>query len=178
MKLVDANLGDEGEEGKEPPSLGPRVGAAVGLERCTGDANLGDRGNEGKEPSSLEPRVGAAVAGCRVNLGMQILGTRVTKADSHHRWSRACESGGGGREMHLGTANLGDGGDEGKEPSLLGGRVWERRWVSKGAAGECKHSLVTSVTKARAIIVGAACVGAAWWVSRDATWGCKSRRRG
>jgi hypothetical protein len=57
MQLGDANLGDKGDEGKEPSPLGPRVGAAVGVERCTGDANLGDRGDEDKEPSSSEPRV-------------------------------------------------------------------------------------------------------------------------
>jgi hypothetical protein len=28
-----ANLGDKGDEGKEPSSLEPRVGAAVGVER-------------------------------------------------------------------------------------------------------------------------------------------------
>jgi hypothetical protein len=57
MRLGDANLGDDGDEGKEPLSLEPRVGAAVGVERCTGDANLGDVGDYSKEPSSLEPRV-------------------------------------------------------------------------------------------------------------------------
>jgi hypothetical protein len=41
------------------------VGAAVGVERCTGDANLGDKGDEDKEPSPLEPRLGVAVGGCR-----------------------------------------------------------------------------------------------------------------
>ena len=71
MQLGNANLGDKGDEGKEPPSLGPRVGAAVGVERCTGDAKLGDKGDEGKEPSSLEPRVGAAVGVERCNLGTQ-----------------------------------------------------------------------------------------------------------
>ena len=35
MQLGDANLGDEGDEGKEQSSLEPRVGAAVGVERCT-----------------------------------------------------------------------------------------------------------------------------------------------
>ena len=96
----DASLGDEGDEGKEPSLLGPRVGAAVGVERCTGDANLGDKGDEGKEPSSLEPRAGAVVGVERCNLGMQVLATRVTKAKSHHHWSRACGIGGGCREMH------------------------------------------------------------------------------
>ena len=88
MQLGDANLGDEGDEGKEPSSLEPRVGAVVGVERCNlgKQANLGDEGDEGKEPSSLEPRVGAAVGVERCNLGMQILATRVTKAKSHHRW--------------------------------------------------------------------------------------------
>ena len=33
MHLGDAKLGDEGDEGKEPSSLEPRVGAAVGVER-------------------------------------------------------------------------------------------------------------------------------------------------
>ena len=33
MQLGDANLGDEGDEGKEPSSLEPRVGAVVGVER-------------------------------------------------------------------------------------------------------------------------------------------------
>jgi hypothetical protein len=56
-----ATLGDEGDEGKEPSSLEPRVGAAVGVERCTRDAKLGDKGDEGKEPSTLEPREGAVV---------------------------------------------------------------------------------------------------------------------
>ena len=58
MQLGDANLGDEGDEGKEPSSLEPRAGAVVGVERCTGGAKLGDdEGDEGKEPSSLGPRV-------------------------------------------------------------------------------------------------------------------------
>ena len=74
-----------------------------------GDVELGDKGDEGKEPSSLEPCVKTVVGVERCNLGMQILATRVTKAKSHHHWSR----------------------------------VRER-----------------------------------WWVSRDATWGCKSWRRG
>ena len=44
MQLGDANLGDEGDEGKEPSSLGLRVGAAVGVERCTlGMQNLATR---------------------------------------------------------------------------------------------------------------------------------------
>ena len=59
MQLGDANLGDECDEGKEPSSLGPRVEAVVGVERCT--------------------------------LVMQNLVTRVTKAKSHHRWSRMWE---------------------------------------------------------------------------------------
>jgi hypothetical protein len=42
MHLGDASLDDEGDDGKEPSSLGPRVGAAVGVERCTRDANIGD----------------------------------------------------------------------------------------------------------------------------------------
>jgi hypothetical protein len=60
---MQANLGDEGDEGKEPSSLEPRVGAAVCAERCNlrMQANLGDEGDEGKGPSSLEPRVGAVV---------------------------------------------------------------------------------------------------------------------
>jgi hypothetical protein len=41
----------------------------------------------------------------------------------------ACGSGGGCREMQLGNADLGDKGDEGKEPSSLEPRVWEPRWV-------------------------------------------------
>ena len=59
MHLGDASFGDEGDEGNEPSSLGPRAGAAVGVERCT--------------------------------LGMQVLAPRVTKAKSHHRWSRVLE---------------------------------------------------------------------------------------
>jgi hypothetical protein len=61
---MQANLGDKGDEGKEPPSL---VGAAlwersvVGVERC--------------------------------NLGMQSLVTTVTKAKDHRRWSRVWERG-------------------------------------------------------------------------------------
>jgi hypothetical protein len=111
MHLGDAKLGDKGDEGKEPSSLEPRVGAVVGVERCNlgKQANLGDKGDEGNEPSSLDPRVGAVVGVERCTLMMQNLVTRVTKAKSHHRWSR----------------------------------VRERRWVS-----------------------------------RDATWGCKSWRRG
>jgi hypothetical protein len=85
---MQATLEDEGDEGKEPASLGPHVGAAVGVERCSWgmQARLGDKGNEGKEPSSLEPRVGAAVGVERCTLGMQNLATRVTKAEGHHRW--------------------------------------------------------------------------------------------
>jgi hypothetical protein len=113
------NHGGDGDEGREPSSLEPRVGAAVGVERCNlgMQANLGDKGDEGKEPSSLGPCVGAVVGVERCNLGMQILATRVMKAESHHRWSRACGSGGGCREMQLGDAKLGDRGDEGREPS-------------------------------------------------------------
>jgi hypothetical protein len=90
-----------------------------------GDANLGDEGDEGKEPSSLEQRVcvRAVVGVKRCNLVMQVLATRVTKAKSHHRWSRACGSGGGCREMQHGNVNLGDKGDEGREPSSLVPRV-------------------------------------------------------
>jgi hypothetical protein len=46
MQLGDANLGDKGDEGNEPSSLEPRVGAVVGVERCTlgiGNAKLGDK---------------------------------------------------------------------------------------------------------------------------------------
>ena len=45
---------------------------------------------------------------------------------------------GGCREMELGNANLGDEGDEGKGPSPLGARMWERRWVSRDATWESK----------------------------------------
>jgi hypothetical protein len=91
MHLSDASLGDEGDEGNEPSSLGPRAGAVVGAERCTRDASLGDKGDEGKEPTSLEPRAGALVGVERCTLVMQNLVTRVTKAKSHHRWSRMWE---------------------------------------------------------------------------------------
>ena len=55
MHLGDAKLGDKGDEGKEPSSLEPRVGAVVGVERCNlgKQANLGDEGDECKEPSSF-----------------------------------------------------------------------------------------------------------------------------
>jgi hypothetical protein len=55
MQLGNANLGDKGDEGKEPSSLEPRLGAAVGgcREMHLGDAKLGDEGDEGREPSSL-----------------------------------------------------------------------------------------------------------------------------
>jgi hypothetical protein len=100
----DASLGDEGDEGKERAIIAgaARVAAAVGVERCNlgKQANLGDEDDEGKGPSSLGPRVGAAVSAERCTLGMEILATRVTKAKSHRRWSRACGSGGGCREMH------------------------------------------------------------------------------
>jgi hypothetical protein len=57
MQLGNANLGDEGDEGKEPSSLEPRVGARWWVSRgATGRANLGDGGDEGKEPPSLRPR--------------------------------------------------------------------------------------------------------------------------
>jgi hypothetical protein len=107
MQLGDASLGDEGDEGKEPSSLEPRVGAVVGVERCNlgKQANLGDKG---------ERRQRAIIAGA------------------------ACGSGGGCREMQLGNANLGDKGDEGKEPSSLEPRVWEPRWVSRDATWKIK----------------------------------------
>jgi hypothetical protein len=114
---MQADLGDpEGDEGKEPSSLEPRVGAVVGVERCSwrkqnlatsvtsgggcremqlGNANLGDKGNEGKGPSPLGPRVAAVVRGCR---------------------EASCERCTGG-------ANLGGGGNEGKAPSSLEPRV-------------------------------------------------------
>jgi transglutaminase-like putative cysteine protease len=104
----NANLGDEGDEGKGPSSLEPRVEAVVGVERCSGNANLGDGSDEGKEPSSLEPRVACG------------------------------SSGGGCREMRLGNANLGDKGDEGNGSSHRWKRVWERRWVPRDATWECK----------------------------------------
>jgi hypothetical protein len=109
------------DEVKEPSSLGPRVGAVVGIARCNlgMQANLGDGGDEGKAPSSLEPRAGAAVGVERCTLVMQNLATRVTKAESHHHWSRVWERWGGCREMQLGDAKLGDKGDEGREPSPL-----------------------------------------------------------
>jgi hypothetical protein len=93
MQLGKANLGDtcKGDEGKDPSSLEPRVGAAVGAERCTGDASLGDDGDEGKGPSLLGPRVGAAVGVERCTLVMQNLVTRVTKAKSHRHWGRVWE---------------------------------------------------------------------------------------
>jgi hypothetical protein len=137
---MQVDLGDKGDGGKEPSPLEPRAGAVVGVERCIlgKQASLGDKGDEGKEPSSLEPRVRAVVGAERCNLGMQILATRVTKAKGHHRWSRVCWSGGGCREMRLWDAELGDKGDESKEPSSLEPRVWERQWVSKDAPWECK----------------------------------------
>jgi hypothetical protein len=48
MQLGNATLGDEGDEGKEPSLLEPRVGAVVGVERCNlgMQANLGDEGDE------------------------------------------------------------------------------------------------------------------------------------
>jgi hypothetical protein len=69
MQLGNANLGDKGNEDKEPSSLEPRVGAAVGIERCNLGMQilLGDDGDEGKGPSPLEPRVGAAVGVERCN---------------------------------------------------------------------------------------------------------------
>jgi hypothetical protein len=89
-----ANLGDKGDEGKEPSPLGPRVWERRWVSR---DAqvmhNLATRvGDEGREPPSLEPRVGAAVGVERCSLRMQNLATGVTKAKSHHhRWSRVWE---------------------------------------------------------------------------------------
>ena len=55
MHLGDAKLGDGGDEGKEPSSLEPRLGVAVGgcREIHLGNANLGDKGDEGREPSPL-----------------------------------------------------------------------------------------------------------------------------
>jgi hypothetical protein len=51
VHLGNAHLGDEGDEGKEPSSLEPHVGAAVGVERRNlgKQANLGDKGDEGKK---------------------------------------------------------------------------------------------------------------------------------
>jgi hypothetical protein len=84
MRLGNANLGDEGDEGNGPSSLEPRVGAAVCVERCNlGMQKIGDEGDEGKEPPSLEPCEGAVVGVERCGLGMQILATGVTKARSH-----------------------------------------------------------------------------------------------
>jgi hypothetical protein len=147
-----ASLGDKGDEGKEPSSLEPRVWEprwAVGVEICNlvMQANLGDEGNEGKEPSSLGPRVGAAVGVERCTLGMQNLETRVAKAKTHHHWGRVCGSGGGCREMQLGDANLGDKGDEGKEPSSLGPRVGAAVGVERCNLG--MQILGTRVTKAK-----------------------------
>jgi hypothetical protein len=62
MQLGNANLGDEGDEGREPPALGPRMWERRWVSKMQlGKANLGDKGNEGKEPPPLGPRVGAVV---------------------------------------------------------------------------------------------------------------------
>jgi hypothetical protein len=86
---------------------------------------------------------GSAVAGAvvgveRCNLGMQSLATRVTKAKSHHRWSRVYEWWCVSRDAACGTANLGDKGGEGKEPSSLEPRVGAVVGVERCKLWECK----------------------------------------
>jgi hypothetical protein len=51
---------------------------------------------------------------------MQILAAMVTRAKSHHRWSRVWEweRRWVSRVKELGNAKPGDGGDEGKEPGF------------------------------------------------------------
>jgi hypothetical protein len=71
--------------------LGPRVGAAAGAERCTGDAKLGDDGDEGNEPSSLEPRVGAAVGVERCTYVSHTHLTMATTAQGDHPWGGVWE---------------------------------------------------------------------------------------
>jgi hypothetical protein len=58
MQFGDVNLGDKGNEGKEPSPLEPRVGAVVGVERHSWgmQEDLGDEGDEeGNGPSPLGP---------------------------------------------------------------------------------------------------------------------------
>jgi hypothetical protein len=149
----------------------------VGVERFTGDASLGDKGDEGKGPSSLEPRVGAAVGVERCNLGMQHLATRVTKAKSHHRKSRACGRGGGCREMQLGNAKLGDEGDEGKEPSPLEPRAGAVVGVERCSWG-MHANLGDEGDEGKEPALLEPRVWERLWVSRDATRKCKSWRQG
>jgi hypothetical protein len=107
---MQANLGDKGDEGKEPSPLEPRVGAAVGVERCTlGMQNLVTRVTKAKGHHRWG-RVCGSGGGCReVHLGKAS-----TSWGQGRRRQRAiivgaaCESGGGCREMRLGNANRGD----------------------------------------------------------------------
>jgi hypothetical protein len=147
------------------------VGAAVDVERCTGDANLGDEGDEGKEPSSLEPRAGAVVGVERCNLGMQAnLGDGgVEGKERAIIVGAACGSGSRCREMQLGDANLGDEGDEGRGPSPLGPRVGAAEGVSRDV--QVMKILATRVTKEKSHHRWGR-VWERWRVSRDATWEC------
>jgi hypothetical protein len=72
-------------------------------------------------------------------------------------------------------ANLGDKGDEGKEPSSLEPRVGAAVGVERCNLG--MQDLATRVTKAKRHHRWSR-VRERWWVSRDATWVCKSWRRG
>jgi hypothetical protein len=148
---------NEGDEGKEPSSLELRVQAVVCLERCSlWECKSWRQGRRIiRQRAKSHHIVGAACrsgGGCREMqpVGMQVLATRVTKAKSHHIVGAACGSGGGCRKMHFGNANLGDEGDEGKEPASLEPRV------ACESGGGCREMqpvgiqvLATRVTKAK-----------------------------
>jgi hypothetical protein len=94
MQLGNANLGDEGDEGKGPSSLEQRVGAAVGGERCNAVTKNKAPGARRQRQKCHQrwSRVCVSGGGCReMQQEEQILAARVTKAKSHRRWSRVWE---------------------------------------------------------------------------------------
>jgi hypothetical protein len=85
---MQANLGDKGDEGKEPSSLEPRVGATR-VTKAKGHhhwSRVWERRWVSKDAQV-----------------MHNLATLVTKAENPHRQGHVCGGGGGCREMQLGN---------------------------------------------------------------------------
>jgi hypothetical protein len=150
MQLGNANLGDEGDEGKEPSLLEPRVGAVVGFKRCTlGMQILATRATKAKSHHNA----GAAWlsgGGCReMQLGKANLGDECNEGKEKSSLEPALVGAVVGVERcNLGMqANIGDKGDKGKEPSSL-----EPRFGAVVGVGRCTlgmHTLATKVAKAK-----------------------------
>jgi hypothetical protein len=89
----------------------------------------------------------------------------------------ACGGGGRCREMQLGDAKLGDEGDKGKEAPPLEPHVWAVVGVERCNLG-MQADLGDEGDEGKEPSSLGPCVWERMLVSRDATWGCKSWRRG